>query len=1617
MSQSVTIEQSTMKDVTTCTICNLSFTGLLKKKIHEQQVHIWIFQCDVCQTKFKTNEDLETHRLIHNKKISEQKEEESPVKKLKKKKLKQKVTISESSLKSIVAVECSVCEELFKSESELRDHTQINHPKTVEAIECSICFELFKTEEEVEEHVKLQHPTDSTLECSETTEKEEPSSIRSVLKSTHNDNVIKASRTDEIQRKYDYLLCKLQKFKSFQREDSQSITIKSTKSKTGRTKKSKNGRRKQRVYDRDSDHGKEMVSDVDTSSLVEVEEVANSTKLEEQNTDGDHSAEMVSEEVETTYPLQEVEEEMPAVDADGVLLSNDHDTVSETGDKMVKLSFAKRTILQTEDVEDNTDSNEEPIPSSSVAASKEETNDTRDSDLESEESVSNVSIEEEETKAEVYATKAEEPTEVVPATNTDDNFGVQVHVNEELTQVDAEEVDSQTVAKVECEMEDRDAREEVNNKVKDKNSEESTATDVNEIEGDDPDKKKSSKESEVIEFKKRKVREMQEEHDRLKKKLEELMRKKASKKEVETNDSISAEEKRRLENINSEENDSAEKFMNEEDQKDTGIIAKLSGMDPDVHNEAAAQDTVTFNQQIQQLVTSSKEENSPIHKPKIEKVSKAVGPLPCSGMKLRLKIPITSEVETKSTKLDEDEAHAEVGSETTVENRIIKEEECKRKKPLSVKLRFKKPRSKEVDLNSKAHTDEKDIASQNVEDGNISTVPQSDCVKLRFKRPVVPHEANITPQETASFTSIFDIEQDPAPVTTVHNPPGPPSTRSIPVEVEEHKEEIQEHEHLPVFPGEKLSTLPEEYPSSLHDEAIPGLPEECGKSPNDESVPSLPEEDGTSTHDDRVPFLPEEYATSLDGKNSPTLAEENSTNLPDNSSIQDVESFNYEEESCAPPSQAPQSLKKKRRKPHWKEIKDSIKSPLATMKSRRNSKHSRLREDKSWKYVPVKKPASAESETTPQLPSQNLYTEQKQDVTQALNLPTSKNLPILPAEQATSLPAEHLTYIPDEHSTILQAPSLPDNSEETRVLERLKSLPLLTVQSNSSMSQSITPVYTEPAPQLQQSQGSQLYNQLGQEFSIEPMTTSPFEELVEAVETLIAQENINNVDYEHTSDAAVVNQTFSTADSVSDSIPPPPVKPAKKRGRPRKDRGDEDLRPKRKYRKKEKTTSPEFVSSEELHAQTIPNQTLGNDSETLDTSLEALLGNDTPPLPSTALTSSTVWTPGPQPDNLQEPLQMDALKGVQHQAFTSFPGDPDLNTDTTTTGEEHFKVPSEPKKRGRPSKDRGSVKRGRKAKKPDGILQSSEPDGILHHPAASHLAEDLNLATFNMNDINGMMEGISSYSFSGAPFGYTEDSIYYEHKDESAMNSADDIPLETLLVNDVGPSSDAILNNSVQLESVALPWNLTTDNFAVLPLADNEEVVQMHSEGGELISNVNWSQSVVNTQPQIIPLERETITKSKFPKPDNGFMDYLSDSDDEESVMDETDLGFLEPLSDSDDEEENNNATLTEETVNSKSPSEVHDYTEETVPLIGTVVESQDETIQTGHFGVDTLNDCEIEYSDVSTHKEVDMETCPGFFNETEKLLDENSIHEPNTLTEATEAAPLELNEDKKHEI
>ena len=278
-----------MKDVTTCTICNLSFNGLLKKKIHEQQVHIWIFQCDVCQTKFKTNEDLETHRLIHNKKISEHKEE-APVKKFKKKKLKQKVTLSESSLKSIVAVECSVCEELFKSESELRDHTQINHPKTVEAVECSICFELFKTEEEVEEHSKLQHPTRSTLENSETTEKEESSSIRSVLKSTHNDNVSKASRTDEIQRKYDYLLCKLQKLKSFQREDSHS-TVKSTKSKTRRTKKSKNDRRKQRVYDRDSDHGEEMVSDVDTrSSLADVEAVANSTKTEKQNSDDNSDA-------------------------------------------------------------------------------------------------------------------------------------------------------------------------------------------------------------------------------------------------------------------------------------------------------------------------------------------------------------------------------------------------------------------------------------------------------------------------------------------------------------------------------------------------------------------------------------------------------------------------------------------------------------------------------------------------------------------------------------------------------------------------------------------------------------------------------------------------------------------------------------------------------------------------------------------------------------------------------------------------------------------------------------------------------------------------------------------------------------------------------------------------------------------------------------------------------------------------------------------------------------------------------------------------------------------------------------------------------------------------------
>ena len=46
----------------TCDSCERSFDSLLKKKIHEQQIHVYIHQCEECSIKFKSLDDLQKHK-------------------------------------------------------------------------------------------------------------------------------------------------------------------------------------------------------------------------------------------------------------------------------------------------------------------------------------------------------------------------------------------------------------------------------------------------------------------------------------------------------------------------------------------------------------------------------------------------------------------------------------------------------------------------------------------------------------------------------------------------------------------------------------------------------------------------------------------------------------------------------------------------------------------------------------------------------------------------------------------------------------------------------------------------------------------------------------------------------------------------------------------------------------------------------------------------------------------------------------------------------------------------------------------------------------------------------------------------------------------------------------------------------------------------------------------------------------------------------------------------------------------------------------------------------------------------------------------------------------------
>ena len=50
-----------MSDSKTCQLCQLRFNTSLAKKVHDQQVHVYVHQCKFCKTKFSSKENLNAH--------------------------------------------------------------------------------------------------------------------------------------------------------------------------------------------------------------------------------------------------------------------------------------------------------------------------------------------------------------------------------------------------------------------------------------------------------------------------------------------------------------------------------------------------------------------------------------------------------------------------------------------------------------------------------------------------------------------------------------------------------------------------------------------------------------------------------------------------------------------------------------------------------------------------------------------------------------------------------------------------------------------------------------------------------------------------------------------------------------------------------------------------------------------------------------------------------------------------------------------------------------------------------------------------------------------------------------------------------------------------------------------------------------------------------------------------------------------------------------------------------------------------------------------------------------------------------------------------------------------
>ena len=146
-----------------CNFCAQSFESFVKRQIHVQQSHVYIHQCEDCQTKFKSPADLETHRLdSHSSKLKTSVRNLSPKRERSQRRPKQ-TRRPVSRIKTMVAFDCAQCDELFRSQADLEKHLSAEHQpvqtetpvETVDTASQTVASQTF--EEEISLRQNYQH--------------------------------------------------------------------------------------------------------------------------------------------------------------------------------------------------------------------------------------------------------------------------------------------------------------------------------------------------------------------------------------------------------------------------------------------------------------------------------------------------------------------------------------------------------------------------------------------------------------------------------------------------------------------------------------------------------------------------------------------------------------------------------------------------------------------------------------------------------------------------------------------------------------------------------------------------------------------------------------------------------------------------------------------------------------------------------------------------------------------------------------------------------------------------------------------------------------------------------------------------------------------------------------------------------------------------------------------------------------------------------------------------------------------------------------------------------------------------------------------------------------------